>query len=636
MFDFFTDPYPDETMYSVFSRYHKMSGNTNFKCTIKELFGINSVIPDVYFPINLDFFCSQFSNKTIYTPESIINNHTILSIFKLHLPKSKICEIINELRKDKGKGKNIYMKIGLSPSTEVYKSKILRFCKACINDDIKVFGEPYIHKIHQLPGIFICPIHSEVLYKYCIPENISVRGFVDIFECMERLEEENVDNDIFQELLSIAKDIEFVLQYDFSNYEPENIYRKYYASLSKRGLLTLGGKINQKVFTHEFINFYSEKLLNKLGCYFDAEKDSNWLRFTVISQKKYTQPIRHILLIRFLFGDIKNFLNSEILDFYPFGSGPWPCLNPAAGHYMKDVITECYIKKSNDTKKLFGTFTCSCGYIYCRSGPDKSEDDKYKKSRVKEYGHIWKQSLINIIISKKYANISKIAKVLRCSQSTITSYAYDLGVLNYLNSNVNINSLKKNIGIEKNKEELEEAYKKNLLDLRKDEPNLTRTQIRRHLPREYSWLRVNTREWFESVLPNTVKIEKTGTNNISTVNWKQRDEEITRKVINAINEIFAEEKPRRVSMDYISKKINYDFQSSLDKLPLTRDTLQKNIESSQEFQIRKINLVFNKMRNDGRKITFSKIKESAALGHISDNVRKYIEQIINDGLCPEK
>ena len=40
MLPFFTNPYPDELMYSAIARYHFYSGNIDFKDTLEEYFKV--------------------------------------------------------------------------------------------------------------------------------------------------------------------------------------------------------------------------------------------------------------------------------------------------------------------------------------------------------------------------------------------------------------------------------------------------------------------------------------------------------------------------------------------------------------------------------------------------------------------
>ncbi|MGA7936876.1 MAG: TnsD family Tn7-like transposition protein [Kovacikia sp.] len=34
-------------------------------------------------------------------------------------------------------------------------------------------------------------------------------------------------------------------------------------------------------------------------------------------------------------------------------------------------------------EKTCGTFTCSCGFIYCRTGPDRTEEDARRIAKIK-------------------------------------------------------------------------------------------------------------------------------------------------------------------------------------------------------------------------------------------------------------
>ena len=108
------------------------------------------------------------------------------------------------------------------------------------------------------------------------------------------------------------------------------------------------------------------------------------------------------------------------MEYEPFGQGPWLCLNPIAEHYQQAVIYEMDVHIQPRTKLPVGTFRCSCGYIYTRKGPDKSEKDKYRKTRVKDYGELWEKTLMQLLIKKKKP-ISQTAKILGANPKTIRS-----------------------------------------------------------------------------------------------------------------------------------------------------------------------------------------------------------------------
>lgn len=39
----------------------------------------------------------------------------------------------------------------------------LQFCPICTESDIQKFGESYWHRLHQVPGVKVCPIHNVFL-----------------------------------------------------------------------------------------------------------------------------------------------------------------------------------------------------------------------------------------------------------------------------------------------------------------------------------------------------------------------------------------------------------------------------------------------------------------------------------------
>ncbi len=80
-------------------------------------------------------------------------------------------------------------------------------------------------------------------------------------------------------------------------------------------------------------------------------------------------------------------------QFEPFGKGPWPCLNQAASHFHQPVIQTCEITYTQDHGKPVGTFHCFCGFIYCRTGPDKTQEDQFRITKVRAFGSVWEEKL---------------------------------------------------------------------------------------------------------------------------------------------------------------------------------------------------------------------------------------------------
>jgi hypothetical protein len=140
---------------------------------------------------------------------------------------------------------------------------------------------------------------------------------------------------------------------------------------------------------------------------------------------------------------VDNFRVFDELEYRPFGSGPWPCLNPAAPHYKEEVITDLKLSNRSKPTNPLGIFKCNCGYTYTRLGPDRSVDDRYKKRMVKSYGEIWLNSLKDNI-NKQIYNISELEKIMECNSKTIGKYAKELGIFHLLNSRMKTEKVKSN------------------------------------------------------------------------------------------------------------------------------------------------------------------------------------------------
>src|SRR5699024_8219794 len=168
--------------------------------------------------------------------------------------------------------------------------------------------------------------------------------------------------------------------------------------------------------------------------------------------------------------DIDSFLEIKE-DNGPFGRGPWPCLNKAAKHYKDLVISDVKIKTRD--KALVGKFSCSCGFVYTRIGPDKDEADKWCKSRIVAYGKACAEefaSLVNNGVSQK-----NIAFTLDVSLKTVYN----------------------RIALQKTSPERTGKYRKESLECKKKYPNSNRKQLQTKLKKTFTYLYNHDREWLD-------------------------------------------------------------------------------------------------------------------------------------------
>lgn len=579
MLTFFTDPYEDELLYSAIARYHYYIANIEFKDTIEELFDTRNVVTSLTITCNLNTLVRKLGN--MYTSDNLINNNTIFPFYSPFLLSSKKKELINNIKNKNGIG--IYNKIGICAGS-ICKKDGIYYCPMCAKKDIDTLGEPYIHREHQIEGIFICPHDGAELKKY--PKDRTVSSRIEFIRFEEKLldftDTKTIKESFYHHLYILSKAAYYLLKNNFTELDKESLVKKYKNLLFEKGLATSNGSIKQCKLYKEFIDFYGEEFLEFMESPIDNTYEYNWLRTITRNCLRATHPIRHLLFINFLTNDIEKFFSIFKEDFYPFGKGPWLCLNKSSNHYKQCVVNDLKITPDYKTRAPVGTFTCSCGFIYSRKGPDRLESDKYKIGRIKQFGYQW-EKMLSEYLNSNYS-ISKIANLMGCDRKTVLKYS---------------NSLASNIIKSPNKEAVDvsklELYKKSILD---NKDNYTsRTELRKDFPKEYSFIYRYDKDWLFTNLPKIITNVKVQN---KRVNWSLRDKELLHLLSKNYFDLLNMEPPIRLSLTFIQQTLNIKnyYIKHLDKLPKSKIYLDEICETVEEFQIRRCKkLIDNKLEN---------------------------------------
>lgn len=625
MIHFFTDPYKDELIYSAIARYHYYLGNIDYKDTLEEMFGSRTMIPSLEIGSNLDILAKNLGDK--YTAEDIINKHTILPFYSPFLPKVRKEELLNSIKYEDGSG--LYTKLGIIAGSICKKNDIC-YCPCCAKKEIEQYGEAYTHREHQLQGIFICPHDGSELKKYPINKSNSSRiEFIRLDNKLLDLRNITViDTRHYDKLYKISKDSYYLLQAGLQNISRDKILDRYRNLLYTKGLTTSSKRIKQRELYEEFSNFYDEDFLEILESKLDNDDEYNWIRVVTRNLKRTVHPIRHILLINFLEGDIGKFFEDISDNFNPFGDGPWPCLNIAAKHYKKNIVDNLKITDDYKTRVPVGTFTCKCGFVYSRKGPDKSKQDKYKIGRIKAFGLVWQDKLKEYLKEGNYG-LRELARLMKCDPKTIVKFDKLLNI-NYFNSDIkSTESNKRTINDDKS-----ETYKAEILKLIKDNPTLSRTEIREKCQKQYTYLYRRHKDWLFNILP----IKSRESNNAKRVDWEKRDKDVLKLVKEKYKELLDREAPIRITKSSIGKATNMlsYIEKNLDKLPKTEKYLARIIETTEDFQIRRCKKIIDSKIENEENFKLWQIQRLAGIRNeafieIREEVLKYIRFKNNRG-----
>lgn len=545
--------FEDELLYSGIARYHRSSGNRTQKQTVEDLFGDKLVCSTVDLPSHLAELSRRL--QASYSVERLIQNHTLFSYYSYYLNEDKCAQVKALMMQGTFTGA-VHASLGLIAGL-IKSPTFLKYCPVCYQEESGWY-EPYWHRSHQLPGVVFCEKHKVPLRK----SNViwSTRDHKFTFIPISQLVEDNIQ--IFDigsswegHLRFIADQSARILKSSSQKNTPN-----YTIALQKKGYLTVGNRTRINKLIHDFKYFYTEELLHFLQCDITSTGNDTWLHKLARGNGEITQPLRHLLLCRFL----NQSTETETLSnqFKPFGDGPWPCLNKVASHHGTMVIENCNVTRCSKTSLPVGTFRCTCGFVYSRTGPDINTDDRFKIGRIKAFGHLWYEKLEELKSSNN--SLRTKAKMLGVDPKTVKKQSGFLSL--------HIQSF-----------DYSQSFKA--------KGNITK----RNIP----------------ISAGTLDLR---------VDWGERDEFLVLEVRTAIKKIKIMDEPHRITVSSIVRNISSSdlsikiLKNSLEKLPLTKELIESSIESTEAYQLRRLIRAANRLQ-ESELSTGWRILKLAGLNH---------------------
>lgn len=295
MISFLPSIFPDELFYSWVVRYHKYSGNYSPTITIQELFNKKRGGLNIHFPINTEFLIEQIPNNSDMTSEDIIEKHTIFPYLRTFMTPEEIERKMESIKHgteySKNKDKTVIN------AQNIFDVNVFKICPECYKKDKEFFGEAYIHRSHQIPGSFICMKHMKHFLNFKIPNNLSESGFVDINQY--KIDFKNEYKKITPEIINISQDMNYLLNLNSEDLNL-NVIGSKYDILLKNHLYKYKGIIDRSKVVEDLMKYYSKNFLESLNTFIETSEDRKWILYATKDVNKRVNPIRHLLLMRFL------------------------------------------------------------------------------------------------------------------------------------------------------------------------------------------------------------------------------------------------------------------------------------------------------------------------------------------------
>jgi hypothetical protein len=315
---FFPPLYKGEILYSGIARYHQLATNRSYKKTSLELIEKEAFV-SFDFPTNIKTLCNNISKYVTFEPLDIVLKHTLYPAFlpfDLYSKRKNLLEQINEIKEN-----SILLPFRSNLKVKNRFIRRMKFCPACIKEDLVVVGEPYWHVIHQVDGIHYCPLHEIKLSDECpscrkifTPESTNYILLDASCSCGQNLSDLNGhfqrNNFISDWEIRISKELQYTIDNFYRINSVENWRATYRNKVRDKGYITSDDIINQGKLFDEFRSFYGDLLLFKLHS--SISRYRSWLHLLLTSTSRSEHPIRHILLICFLYGSVAEFFQQSL------------------------------------------------------------------------------------------------------------------------------------------------------------------------------------------------------------------------------------------------------------------------------------------------------------------------------------
>jgi Tn7-like transposition protein D/TniQ len=592
MIGYFPTPYPDELLYSICARFSNRVAYSSSKAVLLEVLGSITASAVIDLPNHLSHIITALPAGTSLTVDRLINQHSILPFFSSFVPPERVRQLRKDMRTSGGPA--AHMRSGVMAS-RIPTPERLRYCPVCKNEDEKKFGESYWHRVHQLPGVDVCSIH-EIFLENSYVSRKSGRKHLQFTPVEGATQTQparylNSSDHDHQILLQIARDATWLLEHPRQGIDLHSLYNRYLGLLIERGLATYTGSIRVYKLLTEFGRYYSPSLLRLLHYEFTGrdQMKTNWL-LRLVRPPKYAQhPLYHLLLMQLLSYTAEEFfkLPNELST---FGKGPWPCLNPTADHFRKSVIVDFRLGKRLRSNRPVGIFSCECGFAYARSGPDSSQDDRFRIGKMISFGSVWEAKL-NELWKESSLSLSEIGRRLGVDPLTVRRHAARLNLSSSRGGKgskpLELETKLKSGNISAVKQKRLRSCRSKWLSAMRQNPKITLKTLRHKLARHYRWLLQNDRKWLEGHKPRDQRRKLSTT----SVDWKKRDAEYAVRVRDAATQLKeATARPIRVTKTAIGRAIGAItlLQQKLRMMPLTTQVLADVVETREECALRRV------------------------------------------------
>ncbi|MHB9835085.1 TnsD family Tn7-like transposition protein [Paraburkholderia terrae] len=380
-------PGPDEPLFGVVAHYGKVMAVGNWKGFIASLFGYNARF-NSGLAYNLDQVALQTTLSMGMTALEIVEQMTLFPYYAAFCGENlrkRILERMLVWRPEHLPGDILKL---------VQRPKVLRYCKASVDQDRREEEAIRWRRCHQLPGVFCCPQHADLLYEVSLAGR-TVRVWPALLDVLavnsEQVQIAPVRKSVIQEVAELSASI--LLGGERDQGALFSIERSWNQIARDCGYARGRRTLESAQICKEMIELFGEDYLGR--CAALPESDQNWIVGRLQGTQTASRSLPEILLSIFF----KSRENGS--------TGHWPfCPSQFASHGSSHRVE---VRVTRNSQYFC---YCSCGMSFVESRQLR----EIQKSTVSVYGEPY------VIEARRLAALgysgAEIARRLGTSEST--------------------------------------------------------------------------------------------------------------------------------------------------------------------------------------------------------------------------
>ena len=283
-------PYRDELLYSTIARHRIHSGIVSPKELLLEVFGDTKVLATSDLPSHLGRIAELYPAALGVTPLDLLYQNTLFPLYAPFVGETRRIALIRELTANDKSA--VHLAVGVAAS-RIRQPIYLRYCPACMCEQVSKHGECYWRRDWQVAGADSCPAHGSLINSKTRRHDAQRHEFMaadsNICPLIDQLPGK------WQSYL-LAESIDELLNLGTVVVPELPQWSLWYANLATEHRLTRGIQMRHELIREKVVGYWGASWLSLYGLMPD-DSETNWLKNIFRKHRKAFSYLEHLVVL---------------------------------------------------------------------------------------------------------------------------------------------------------------------------------------------------------------------------------------------------------------------------------------------------------------------------------------------------